>query len=240
MSARTARIAAIAATAFNQWWELDASFVWTPYADTNATQVDPTRGNVMPKTSANAAVSGSGLWDMTGAVYSANTAALATTSITQPFLVAVGVDKNNQASTFTSCITFGLGTNSVALGFAGNVSAPVWKVSSNSGAFSASYAPQAVIAKGNVAIQWVFFDPASANTFVAGNGQNTVTSSANVSANVTSGFNNCVTFGAQFGSTTGISQMKHGIAQVVSRAGLTLAQAKAIVAKMQTAQGLGA
>jgi hypothetical protein len=239
MGYQSALMGALAAANFNGWWEADAKFVWDPYVDTDATAVNPTIGGAMPKTSTNPATAAAGLWDMTGAVYSAAGGSIGATPVTQPYLVALAIDKFNQASTFCTNVVFGIGTNSVALGFSAAANAPVWKVASNSGAFSVQYSPQATITSGVVEILWIYFDPASGTTFVAGNGQNTVTSSGDVHASVTTGFNSDVTFGTTFGSTTGTSQLKHGIAQVVSRAGLTLAQAKAIVAKMQTAQGMG-
>lgn len=236
---RAARMASIVKESMIPWYAGDALFVESPFQDTDTAQVDPIVGGVMTLKSASPAAASGGFWDMTGSNYGGSSALTAGIDASKPFLVALAVDKNNHVGTFNTLLEFGSGTDNISFSTNGTPQ-PEFKVSLNSGAFAGAFITQATwSAKGTALIHWLYCNLTDAtNTFLAGVNTTTTTSSGVLALPSGRTVTAPAIFGNTFGTTTGTSSIKQGIIQVVNRAGMSFADAQAIVAKMKTRQGI--
>ena len=211
------------------WYEIDAKFVWDSIADTNNSQVDPVIGGVLAQNIGSGATISGGLWDMDGNLYVGANGSLSDTPLNVPFVVAWVADMDNLSATFSNLSVFGTVGSTLELRRGSGGTAPLVRVAS-------AHSVQALCAAGPLTgkhVFWAHWDGVSVLT--AGNDQNTHTTGTNASTAAITPFSRRVSIG---GIDAATSQMKHGSMQFVSRAGLTLAQAKAIVAKMQAHHGI--
>jgi len=211
------------------WYQNDAIFAFSTVVDTDTAAVNPTIGSSLPRTvGSGAAVSGD-LWDMDGNCYGAVTGMTATIQNSKSFLVAMVLDRDNQSGGFQTVLSLG-GGNFFSFYTASTVSTN----------FSIRYFVNLswdivlhFVTSGNVPtgkhVYWAFWDINTKILTVGIDQTNGQTSSTDISAQT-------ITQNLYYGgnSSGAGSNMKHGSLQVVNRAGMTLADAKAAVAKMQT------
>ena len=215
----------------NSWYESDAKFAWSTITDTDTAAINPIRGGTVALTSGTAAVAGGGLWDLqTNSYYYNGTTAVAT-NLPQsgtPMLFAMVMDKDNHVANFT--VIAGFGTTPY-LQFTTDGSALYGKIYTGSAAHSVSFGNVTSLPTG-AHVYWIYMDGAGSPTMYVGRDQNDV---GNIGSPSSSG----QTFGKglQIGNTSGMLA-KIGSVEVVSRAGMTRADAKAIVAKMQAHHGI--
>ena len=214
------------------WYPADAQFVWDSIADANSTQIDPVIGNVITRTAgdSDAMISG-GLWDFTGCVYTNSTAQVGSAANwTTPALLAAVLDQDTLGWNWNSMLRAGDQNQFVFTWWDQAFTARMYTNPPNVGLnikFTANGFPLS-----GKQVYWAYWD--GVENFVAGvnqvDGESAVaigTSGAAVSRRV------------QFGNDAlGNTKTKIGSTVVLQRPGLTLAQAKAIVAKMQAHHGI--
>lgn len=230
-------LGAILAAANLPWYATDAQFAWSTLQDTDTAAVDPTLGNALAKQSTGAATVSGKLWDMTSAMYSSTTGLAATISMDIPILVAMVVDKNNHGNSLNTLDVFGNnGVDSIAFGTSSSVQ-PRFVVSVNS-VVTQILTQNSWSAKGTALVHWVFFDRSNAT--------DTIRAGTNSTQNATSGvvalasgrtMSRNVTKGNASGST-GVAFTKEGPTLVLGRAGMTFADAMAIVAGIKSYMGI--
>lgn len=239
MANRAYKQGCLLSTAYANWYPSDASFVWDPILDTDATQVDPQIGASFPKTSAGGnATPGANYWDMTGAVY-AGTSAVSTLNTSLPFMMAVVLDRNNQASTFSYNGGQG-GGSSINFGWGSNFAQPEFRILIS--AFSATPIASTTAVKGTFQVIWCYINQGDPTFQIeAGFNQTTVTQTGSLTI-PTVNISTAWTFGAQSGSTTGVCQCRVGqIITLGNRSGgsaLTKTQCLAVVQSMQNNYGI--
>lgn len=211
------------------WFEPDAKFAWSTITDTDTASINPSVGSAIALTSGTAAVANANLWEMQGDSYYYNSTAVAsnTPASGTPVLFALVMDKTGLTGSYKNIAIFGTGpylkfdTNStdlLARGYFGAIS------SIGHGAISA-------LPSGSH-VYWIYMDGASNPTMYSGRDQNDV---GNIYIAAAAG--TAFLRGVRLGDTASMV-CKLGSCQVVSRAGMTLADAKAIVAKMQAHHGI--
>jgi len=243
MTGRTNRTSAVLAQSIQNWYPSDAAFVWSPFTDTDTTQVDPLIGGTLPKTSAGSnAVASTNLWNMSGVVYNNSTTG-ATYSINTalPWMLAVAVDRNTQSSTFSNCGGIG-GSSAIGFGFSSNFAQPIFRCSLNSGAFTNNPIASTTLTAGTVQVLWFYCNPSDPTFQIqAGFNQTTVTQTGSLTIPAIT-MSRAACFGAANGSTTNVSQIKQGaMVALGNRSGtnaLTLAQTLAIVKNIQNLYGV--
>lgn len=209
------------------WYEADAKFAWDSTTDNDATQINPTIGNALPLTTGTGATIAGGLWDMDGNVYSIGGAGATATGLnpTKPFLIAGVFDKDN------------VGAN-----------VDLWQVTGSmyfqtkSGNFQFRYAAGVTydvnfLSAGGMPtgehVYWVYYDGAGTLT----TGYDQIENSTPVA--ITPGGTNTTRMRVgNAADSPWASRAKHGSMQIVSRTTMTKAEAKAIVANMQTLHGI--
>lgn len=212
----------------NAWYESDALFAWSSIADTDNTQINPIIGGTLPRTAgAGAAISG-GLWDMDGQVYSGTAGTVSPLLVNIPFLVAGVMDRDNLTT--------------------GGLFADLWMATGGiyfqrdgtnfrfrmlSGATANLNFAAAGSMPAGLNVYWGFYD--GAGTLYAGINQ--TQNPTNLSYTPTGSQTQRMRVGSS-NDTTPSSLAKHGSMQIVNRAGMTLAQGKAMVAKMQALHGI--
>lgn len=211
----------------DSWYQADSKFAWSTITDTDTAAVNPTVGSVLTLNAGTAAVAGGGLWDMQGATrYTLSTATLSDTPASgTPFLFAAVIDKDNHATDYVTFVNWGSGTYVRFARSGGD-----FRVSTYFTAGVYIIVDATMVAGAQV--YWCYGDGAATPTFYGGRNQ---TTSANSLVSGASGLTIDRTITVGNGTT---DNTKHGSVQVVSRAGMTLADAKAIVAKMQAHHGI--
>jgi len=217
----------------NAWYPADAQFVWDSIVDTDSTQIDPIIGNALPRSAGStyAAVSG-GLWDMDGVAY-AHEPALIGGPYTwgTPCLFAAVLDKDNHTDAWVGIVTLGVGSF-LSFYFWGDDFVARMYTSPPSSEIQAKFTAGAL--PSGKQVYWAYWDGAGELT----SGVNQVTGeSKQMPEAVDAFFSQKIVVGG-FTDSPAQSKMKHGSTLALLRPGLTLAQAKAIVAKMQARHGI--
>lgn len=216
------------------WYATDAFWAWSSIDDSNNAAMNPAIGNALSLTTAagTEAVIASGLWDMNGsgtqATYSNASAFTSGISMNNPFLFAFVIERDaDTPSQFTSMVQLSSGSRFlratwnttdkwVCRCYNNDVSRP-WD-------FNLQW--DAVAIPNSKTVCWVFYD--GAGNWTAGKNQTNTDSRVQDASGFSLG---------QYVAVSG-STCKHGSIQIVSRAGLTLAQAKDLVQKMQDHHGI--
>lgn len=241
MGQRSQQYAAVMNQAIVPWYEGDAQYVWSSTSDTDTAAVDPIiGGQLIQKSASPAAISGS-LWDMTSANYNSSTGFAATVDLSKPFLFALVVDKNNQASSTARLVYVGNeATDSVSFGSGSTSSIPEFRFYMAGALLGpGAFLTQATwSAKGTVLVHWLDYDPNDAsNTVLAGTNSTTYTFSGVLTVPTGRTLTRNLTYGNSSG-TTGLSAIKQGLTQFVSRAGMTRTDKANIIAKMRAQAGI--
>ena len=211
------------------WFEPDANFAFSSITDTNTASADPSRGSTLALTGT-AATASAGLWTLaTNTKYASPSGAQSTIPASgTPFFLATVLDKNTQGSGYEAIVKFGAGgafiqfatrnTDFVTTTYFGSSVYTTLSTISAMGVGAHAY--------------WIYSDGASTPTYYFGKDQ------ADVATYVATGATGqTLLTDRQIGSGGNVT-MKVGSVESVSRAGMTLADAKAIVAKMQTHHGI--
>lgn len=215
-------------TTGSAWYEGDSNFVWSTIVDTDTASINPIYGSAIAGTGT-AAVAAGGLWTMqTNTKYTGSSAISTTPASGTPFLFAFVMDKAAQGSGYVTLASIGTGGEYIQFVTDGsNLSLSTW--------FSASLGTTiqtlATVPTGSH-VHWVYGDGGSSPTFHIGRDQTSITTlSPPAASGKTLGYTRTI------GNGSGVVT-KMGSMQSVSRAGMTLADAKAIVAKMQAHHGI--
>lgn len=217
------------------WYEADAKFAWNSLTDTDNAQIDPTVGsNPLTRLLGSGASISGGLWDMGGTnLYGATQALTSALDISKPILLAAALDKDNMTSGNVMMLGFSAFTATFQI-ISSVFQATVFSSSNTSAAFAAT-------TPSGLHVYWLYLSPDVAAGFPGGNQFRVgIDQVENVAAATTKALSATATRRLYVGgldSSAG-SDMKHGSVQVVNRAGMTLADALAIVAKMQTLHGI--
>lgn len=216
------------------WYPADARFAWNSISDTDNVAINPVVGNTVPRFSGStyAAIS-DGLWDMDGVAYVTSTGLTSGFSFGRPLLLAAVLDKDNHTTLYTGVLQVG---DSVFIQFYTSASVNTSfsaRIYTNTAGDDDAAKFSAVTPAGKH-VFWAFWD--GVDTLTAGYDQVTG-SSATQALHAAAGGSAHVRVGTD-GTNTPKSSMKHGSMLFLDRAGLTLTQAKAIVAKMQAHHGI--
>lgn len=230
----TTDTATVSFTVGDAWYAADSRFAWNSISDTDNVQINPDLGNALPRVvgSTYAAIS-AGLWDMDGVAYRSTGGMTAAFSFGRPLLIAAVLDKDNHTGTYRPVLRVGSSSyiefyidSSVTTNFNARIYTTA-AANENNVKFTASTPT-------GPHVYWAYWD--GVDTITAGYDQitgNSATRSAHAAASGTA----AVTVGSGDGSSA-LSNMKHGSMLFLDRSGLTLTQAKAIVAKMQALHGI--
>lgn len=213
------------------WFETDARYAWDSILDADSAEINPSIGAVATRQVGPGAVVSGGLWNMDGNVYKATTGLLANLTLAQPFLLVAVFDPAAQPVGFASIIKVGSGTY-VSMVRAGSPNAfGMYSYVNPTLLYKAFPAAPA-----GVSAFWIYYDAAAVSpAFHLGINQTDGDTQASSYA-PSSNFGRQLQVGGD--GTTAYSKMLHGSFEVVSRAGMTLSQAKAIVAKVQEHHGI--
>lgn len=209
------------------WYETDALFVWDSVADTDTAQINPAIGGALALTHGAAATYSSGLWDFNATRYAGASGMSAASNFGAPLLFAAVLERGDQASAYFALCKFG------AAGAFAQINLDALNVRAEM--YNASTKLVVATTLTNISqkkVVWGYFN--GIDTLTAGANQSD--SGSVVDAGLASGsVGRDVRIG---GSASGDSKANHGSVQYVRRAGMTLADAKAIVAKMQAHHGI--
>lgn len=200
------------------WYEAVAKFAWSGITDSDPAAMNPTIGGTLSLTGT-AAVVASGMWDMNGtANYSSS--ATGSTAGNTPWLVAAVIDRDGSTTAFNQMLQFGNSSKMVMFqmgnGTASQFVAQFYQGSATDVPFAAGGYPS------GKHVAWAFWDGTKVRA-----GYDQV---ENTAAAVTKVFDGGIT---QYVSVGSSCQMKVGAIQSVPKAGMTITDALAIVAKMQ-------
>lgn len=212
------------------WYEADARFAWDSIADVDNAAINPIIGGNLALTGTAATIA-SGLWD-TGEVgrYTSATASIATISANNPILLAAVLDKDNHSASFRFVVYCGSGQLFTLYNNGSNVLVGRW----NTGV-AIDQACAAANPTGKH-VYWTYYD-ADPTTPKIHSGIDQVEFGTGTAANFAGvTFARDLTIGGP--NSANSSNMKHGSTQIVNRSGMTLANALAIVQKMQTLHGI--
>lgn len=208
------------------WYATDASFAWSTITDSDSAAINPVLGNEITLTSGNQASVASGLWDMNGggtqANYSNNTALTAGISMDNPFLFAFVIERDDHTTEYTSIVALSTGSRFIRATWDNDTPTERFRVRVyNNGIWDFKLVFDDLEIPATKTVCWVFYD--GAGNWSCGENQTTTDTHIQNAAGYSLG---------QHLSISG-SSCKHGSIQVVGRAGMTLAEAKAIVQDMQ-------
>ncbi len=218
----------------NAWYEGDALFAWSSVDDDDSTQINPVIGGTLPVVEGAAATLADDMFGLTASGrYGSATALTATIAANKPILWAFVLDKASHTAAYKYIVRQGSG-NFMAAFVSANVNTE-FRAYGNVSTVSnptLKFSPSTPVGKH---VFWAYFDPVTVKLH-AGVDQ---VENGSVDVNYTSS----TTFGRELyvggASVAGMhSSMKHGSIQVLNRSGMTLADAKAIVAKMQAHHGI--
>jgi hypothetical protein len=201
------------------WYEGDSPFAWSGITDSDPAALNPVKGNALTLTGTAASVA-SGMWDMGGVASYASTAA-GSSAGDSPWLVAAVIDRDGDTTGFKAVVQFGNSSRFITFytggGGAANFTARFYQGGASDVKFATPNAPT------GKHVFWAFWDGTKVR---AGYDQIENTAAAITRTNFNSGITQYVGVGAA-------TQMKVGAVQSVPRTGMTIADALAIVAKMQ-------
>jgi len=209
------------------WYQNDAQYALSTIVDQNTAAMNPSIGSALPKITGTGATVVGDLWDMDGNGYYLSTAATASMPLSNSHLIALVLDKDNQSAGFAIMASFGGGDfwnfytgTSVSTNFC------IRTVFTGGIDNKVNFAATTPSGKH---VYWAFWD-STTKILTAGYDQNSgSTNSTDLSAKTLS---QNISIGGNAGAAA--SLMKFGSFQVVNRANMTLADAKAAIAKMQT------
>lgn len=201
------------------WYEGDSKFAWSGITDSDPAAVNPIIGGTLALAGTPATVS-DGMWKMGGAAnYTSSAAGVSAGNM--PWLVAAVIDRNNDASGFKAPVQVGNSSKVITFytggGGASGFTARFLQNGNTDVKFATPNAPS------GKHVFWAFWDGTKVR---AGYDQ-----IENAAAAVTKDMSNGISQYVKIGDNT---QMKIGAVQSVARTGMTITDALAIVAKMQT------
>ena len=200
------------------WYEGDSTFAWSGITDSDPAAVNPTIGGTLALAGTPATVA-SGMWAMGGAAnYTSGAAGVNAGNV--PWLVAAVIDRNSDTSGFKAPVQVGNSSKVITFytgsGGAGGFTARFLQGGNTDVKFAAS-------APSGKHVFWAFWD----GTKVRAGYDQIENAAAAVTKDMSSGISPYVKLGDN-------TQMKIGAVQSVARTGMTITDALAIVAKMQT------
>jgi hypothetical protein len=205
------------------WYEADARFVWDPETDTSTAAMNPTIGNALSLNSGAGAIAEADRWSMNSSAYGSSSALTSGLDYTKPTLIALTAAQIGGAAA-SYLAMFG---TIVGVFATGGDTTFGWRILGGG--------VDTTIESGwtdtdNLNVFWMFYDPAT-DTLTVGQNQTDGTSQVlGSTVNTLAASNHLDIFNA--------GNYKLGKVQALSRTGMTLAQAKALVQKMQDAQGI--
>lgn len=206
------------------WYEADAKFAWSSITDSDNAQINPVIGNALPLTAGTGATVVDGLWDMDGNVYAGSGTATGLDP-TKPYLIAGVFDKDNmEANNDAWQVTSGMYFQTAGGNFRFRYLA------------ASTYSHNFLTAGGFPAgkhVYWAYYDGAGTLTTGYDQVENTSTLAITPGGTMLS----TMRIGGP-GNTSPSSKAKHGSKQIISRTTMSKAEAKAMVAKMQTYHGI--
>jgi hypothetical protein len=210
----------------NAWYESDALFALDMTTQSDPSVLTVGKGTNLARSGSGGTFTGGLLSVGAGDSYAATLALTGTPSWTGTLLVAMVLKKNGSYNTFGQTVQIG---NVSFIALAGAPNYPYWRFyrGPDTG-FSNGY-QAAWNANSTAFVQWLLLDYANAKAYY---GRDQSEFSA-VGGEVLDTTNPGAAFARLISLTSDASEYK-GSLQIVNRSGLTLAQAKAIVAKMQT------
>lgn len=216
------------------WYSADSRFAWDSIADTDNVTINPVIGNALARVAGSTyAPIADGLWDMDAVAYGASNAMTSGFSFGRPLLFAAVLDKDNHTGTYRGVLQVGSGSYLqffVEASVNTSFNARIY----TSTAAAENLAKFAATSPTGKHVYWAYWN--GVDTLTAGYDQVTGSSATRASHAAATGTAR-INIGTDDG-TTAKSNMKHGSTLFLDRAGLTLAQAKAIVAKMQAHHGI--
>lgn len=215
-------------TTGSAWYEGDSNFAWSTIVDTDTASVNPTIGSAIAGTGT-AAVAAGGLWTMqTDTKYTGSSAISTTPASGTPFLFAFVMDKNTQGTSYVTLVSIGTGAAYIKFAMDGTyLTLNTWF-----GTTLATNIQTIATVPTGAHVHWMYSDGGSSPTYCIGRDQTDITTLAPPAASGKT-LDATRTIGHGSGVVT-----KMGSMQTVSRAGMTLADAKSIVAKMQAHHGI--
>jgi len=210
----------------DSWYAGDSLFAWSTIDDTDAAAINPSIGNTVAKVSTPAAAVSGGLWNMDGAAY--NGAGLISALVpSKPIFIAAVLDKDNHVATYVNALMAVGGGQGVSFQVNASVANDIRAIiAASNGSASVTFPTTTAGAH----VYWFYSD--GVNNVRCGVDQNNGTASTALTLSASGTMGATVAVGSSANQPR--SLMKHGSMIVLNRTGLTLAQAKALVAKMQT------
>lgn len=215
------------------WYEGDALFAWSSVDDDDTTQINPVIGNPLPVLNGVPATLADDMFGLAAnGRYGSTTALTQNCNLTKPVLWAWVMDKGSHSASYKFITKHGSSnfmsiyvnaSPTTSLRVNGNVA-----IVSNP---TLNFSPNVPAGKH---VLWAYFDPATQKLY----GGLDQIENGSVNVNYGSGAMDRALYVGGDGTTAMQSSMKHGSIQILNRAGLTLADAKAIVAKMQAHHGI--
>lgn len=236
------------------WWPVDSQYVWDSVGASAGTSMTPpgvvpfssfgspltqVTGTGNPVITSSSGTVTNDVWKMATYVYGNNSALTQNISTTLPFLIAHIVDIGDQTTTFQYQLGVGSASNSISWGVGTSNTNSRWRVILNgstviSGLLDGASNPS----KGTKVVHWMYCDPI-AGTAIGGQNQTDYTAGALSGLSLGNySVGGDVRIGTANAGTSSQSQMYHGSVIVLSRSGMTKADAKAIVQSMQTHHGI--
>lgn len=218
-------------TTGSAWYEADALFAWSTLTDTDTAAVNPDIGSTLPLNSGSAATySGADkAWQFTAGEYTGS-GLISAHAPTKPTLIAYVFDRSTQGQTWSYLTHIG-GANFISLGADGGLSTSVG-FTGNIGSRGFAQATKFSLPTVGKNVLWMYIDP-DARVITCGKNQADVYVDTTRPAAFFAALPPNLTFGTGGPTDTTYNTTKLGGLEVVNRTGLTLAQAKAIVAKIQ-------
>jgi len=213
----------------NAWYEADALFAWSALIDTDTVALDPNIGNQLPQLNgASVAPNSGGMLTFDGTKrYGSSTAALAEAPANVPFVFAILADKNGDNTSGLVHAQWSFSTRlSFEQGFSNNDRFKF--VITNTPSVPDLYTTTGATPSGKH-VHWFYYD--GAGHYNLGMDQTEHTALAGTVTPFTGPFYRNLYIGGYDSGAQ--SKAKMGAVEIVSRAGMTLADAKAIVAKIQ-------
>jgi hypothetical protein len=214
----------------DSWYAGDSLFAWSTIEDTDTAAVNPAIGNVVAKVSTPKASAAGGLWDMDSAAYNGSglTAALVPS---KPIFIAAVLDKDNHTAIYVNALLAIGGGQGVSFQVNASVANDIRAIiAASNGSATVTFPTTTAGAH----VYWFYSN--GVGSVQCGVDQNNGTTSTALALSASGTMGTTVVIGSN--ASTPRSLMKHGSMMVLNRTGLTLAQAKGIVAKMQTLHGI--
>jgi len=206
------------------WYPGDALFAWSSIADTDTLEINPSLGSTVPKVAGGAVITG-GLWDMDASAYSGNSM---TQNLlpTKPILLAAVLDIDNHTAAYKNAIISAGGGTNVSIQVGPSVATGMRAImAASNGSVTLTFPPS----QAGAHVFWFYSD--GINSCICGLDQTTVAPITTLDLTKANAMSKFIGIGTAV--STPASNMKHGSVLILNRDGLTLADAKALVAKMQ-------